>query len=278
MKLEFPNNNESFTKSELEILDFIELNKEEFLFMTIGEISEALSISDATISRFSKKVGCDDFKSLKTLVMSQIQYNGSVAVDKMTQTLKKSEDFTVTDYLKFQQQNIQRTLEYLNPEEFNNSAVEMTKVRKIWVYGKHAAKSLSILLKTRLSRLGINIEILPSGGTELIEALENITKEDMVIIFSFLKLSVEGRILLDYKRDIGFKLLLFNSRIHFPEEDLVDFNIYVYRGPANEYHSHSSTVAVIDGLVVKISEVLGQDSINRLEKIKQLKNKYKNYK
>lgn len=72
MKLEFPNNNESFTKSELEILDFIELNKEEFLFMTIGEISEALSISDATISRFSKKVGCDDFKSLKTLVMSQI--------------------------------------------------------------------------------------------------------------------------------------------------------------------------------------------------------------
>ena len=200
MKLEFPNNNESFTKSELEILDFIELNKEEFLFMTIGEISEALSISDATISRFSKKVGCDDFKSLKTLVMSQIQYNGSVAVDKMTQTLKKSEDFTVTDYLKFQQQNIQRTLEYLNPEEFNNSAVEMTKVRKIWVYGKHAAKSLSILLKTRLSRLGINIEILPSGGTELIEALENITKEDMVIIFSFLKLSVEGKILLDYKK------------------------------------------------------------------------------
>lgn len=185
MKLEFPNNNESFTKSELEILDFIELNKEEFLFMTIGEISEALSISDATISRFSKKVGCDDFKSLKTLVMSQIQYNGSVAVDKMTQTLKKSEDFTVTDYLKFQQQNIQRTLEYLNPEEFNNSAVEMTKVRKIWVYGKHAAKSLSILLKTRLSRLGINIEILPSVGTELIEALENITKEDMVIIFAF---------------------------------------------------------------------------------------------
>lgn len=185
MKLEFPNNNESFTKSELEILDFIELNKEEFLFMTIGEISEALSISDATISRFSKKVGCDDYKSLKTLVMSQIQYNGSVAVDKMTQTLKKSEDFTVTDYLKFQQQNIQRTLEYLNPEGFNNSAVEMTKVRKIWVYGKHAAKSLSILLKTRLSRLGINIEILPSVGTELIEALENITKEDMVIIFAF---------------------------------------------------------------------------------------------
>lgn len=118
----------------------------------------------------------------------------------MTQTLKKSEDFTVTDYLKFQQQNIQRTLEYLNPEEFNNSAVEMTKVRKIWVYGKHAAKSLSILLKTRLSRLGINIEILPSGGTELIETLENITKEDMVIIFSFLKLSVEGKILLDYKK------------------------------------------------------------------------------
>ena len=53
-------------------------------------LSKAITIT-GPVSRFSKKVGCDDFKSLKTLVMSQIQYNGSVAVDKMTQTLKKSE-------------------------------------------------------------------------------------------------------------------------------------------------------------------------------------------
>lgn len=45
------------------------------------------------------------------------------------------------------------------------------------------------LLFFRLRRLGIPVFLIPSGGSEVLEGLEHATKEDVVILFSFSKLS-----------------------------------------------------------------------------------------
>lgn len=52
-------------------MDYINTNTDAFLFSSIGQLAQQLELSDATVSRFARHVGCRDFKALKALVMEQ---------------------------------------------------------------------------------------------------------------------------------------------------------------------------------------------------------------
>ena len=71
MDLRLPTPAGDLTRAEQKILDYINTNTDAFLFSSIGQLAERLEISDATVSRFARHVGCRDFKALKSLVMEQ---------------------------------------------------------------------------------------------------------------------------------------------------------------------------------------------------------------
>ena len=69
MTLHFPNMQGQLTRADNRILDYISGNVEVFLFSSIGELARQTGVSEATISRFVRHMGCADFKELKRLVM-----------------------------------------------------------------------------------------------------------------------------------------------------------------------------------------------------------------
>ena len=66
MDLRFPAAAGELTRAEQKILDYINTNTDTFLFSSIGQLAERLELSDATVSRFARHVGCRDFKALKS--------------------------------------------------------------------------------------------------------------------------------------------------------------------------------------------------------------------
>ena len=71
MDLRLPAAAGELTRAEQKILDYINTNTDTFLFLSIGQLAERLELSDATVSRFARHVGCRDFKALKSLVLEQ---------------------------------------------------------------------------------------------------------------------------------------------------------------------------------------------------------------
>ena len=82
MQLRFPRMPEQLTRADALILDYISNNTEGFLFSSIGQLARALGLSEATISRFVRHVGCNDFKDLKQVVMRQAAFDGPDTVKK----------------------------------------------------------------------------------------------------------------------------------------------------------------------------------------------------
>ncbi|MFR6331044.1 MAG: hypothetical protein ACLUOI_21070 [Eisenbergiella sp.] len=123
---------------------------------------------------------------------------------------------------------------------------------------KKRTGSLASLLLFRLRRLGIQVQLIPSGGSEIFEGLSQAGKEDLVVMFSFSKVSAEGRAILEYGKETGCRTLAFNSRRYAPEEERADINLYVYRGEEQEYHSAAAPSAVVDALAAALSQQLGQ--------------------
>lgn len=51
-------------------------------------------------------------------------------------------------------------------------------------------------------------------------------------------------------------------------------NLFVYRGEAKEYHSMTAPAALVDALVVAVSEKLGDEAVQRLSNLHRLKKAY----
>ena len=87
-------------------------------------------------------------------------------------------------------------------------------------------------------------------------------------------LSREGRMILEYQKQAGYRTLSFTSRSYLPEPERADMNLFVYRGETKEYHSMTAPAALIDALVVAVSEKLGDEAVQRLSNLHRLKKAY----
>ena len=100
------------TRAEQKILDYINTNTEAFLFSSIGQLAQCLGLSDATVSRFARHVGCRDFKALKALVMEQ----ASGPAVKMAGTLHQETSFSPQNWLMRQQVYLEKTAQLISTQ------------------------------------------------------------------------------------------------------------------------------------------------------------------
>ena len=69
--------------------------------------------------------------------------------------------------------------------------------------------------------------------------------------------------------------MAFTSRLYAPQEQRADINLYVYRGEKEEFHSMTAPAAMIDALILALSEKDQGDTARNLLKIQKLKEKFK---
>ena len=156
----FPPPAGELTRAEQKILDYINTNTDAFLFSSIGQLAQRLELSDATVSRFARHVGCRDFKALKSLVLEQ---SPGPAV-KLTATLSQGDHFSPQAWLERQRAYLEKTIQQLSTGEFDRAVEALCSARRVFLHGKNASASMAQLLHFRLRRLGLQVSLLPSGG------------------------------------------------------------------------------------------------------------------
>lgn len=270
MELCLPVSPGNLTRAEQKILDYINTNADTFLFLSIGQLAQRLGLSDATVSRFARHAGCTDFKALKSLVMEQ----ASGPAVKMAGTLSQAEVFSPGAWMERQRMYLEKTAQQLDAAEFDRAADALISARQIFLHGKNASFSLAQMLAFRLRRLGLSVSLLPSGGSELLEGLVPAGNEDLVVMFSFSKLSREGKVIVAHSKRAGYGTLAFVSRTCIPPQERADITLFAYRGEEKEYHSMAAPAALLDALVVAVTQRLGQRGTDCLQQLHNLKRDY----
>lgn len=271
MTIKLTKDAKDYTKSDMRLAEYVEKFGDEILFMNIGQVAERLKMSEATISRCVRHLGFSDFKDLKKQLISEKAAGG--AASKIVGTLEK-EDFAVESWFAWQQDYLRRTAEKLAQEDLDQAASYIKAAQKVYIYAKNASSSMAQLLFYRLRRIGIRVSLLPSGGSEIVEGLSHVEKEDLVILFGFSKMSKEGKFILDYQKNVGYKIVSFTSRNHIPDDEQGDIDLYVYRGESGEYHSMVAATALVDILVLTTAEKMKADATKQLKKVEALKKLY----
>ena len=272
MCLTFPVTPDKFTAHEQVILDYISKHRDDFLCLSIGELSQQLRISEATLSRFARHVGCTDFKHLKRVVMAQGGKSG--AARKLSHTLATGSGDLLQYWMEQQHYHLQKTLELLEPGEFHRAAEALAGAGRVFLFAKNASRAPAQLLEFRLRRLGLDVHRIAHGGSELLEDVATLGPGDLVVLFGFSKLSPEGQLLLSCQEEGGYKTLLFTGKTYYHLPHPPTIQLLVYRGEDHEYHAMSAPVAVVDALVLAVSRHMGEVAVSHLERIHQLKSRY----
>ena len=275
MPITFPSMPDKLTANEAALLEFINQHSDRFLFLSIAQLAETLSMSEATVSRFARHVGCRDFKHLKQVVLAQTQTRTGPA-DKLAATLAEGDGAPLPHWLEQQRYCLEKTEALLDPAEFHRAVQAIVKARRVFVYAKNASRSMAELLRFRLRRIGVDVRLLAGAGNELLEGLAAAGPGDLVVVFSFSKRSTEGAILLDWQREAGYRTLLFTGQLSPLPDPQPDIRLFVYRGEANEYHSMAAPAAIVDALVLGVSAKLGDRAVDRLARLRALKQRYTN--
>ena len=171
MNLSFPQMPEKLTSTEQDIVEYIAAHRDEFLCMTIGQLSSALHISEATVSRFARHVGCEDFKHLKRTVVEQTVQRGPA--QKLNRTLQTGDGDLLTAWMEQQRYNLQKTLDLLDRDAFAAAVTTLLGARKIFLHARNASRAPAVLLEYRLRRIGLDVEQLPAAGSVLGHAFRN---------------------------------------------------------------------------------------------------------
>ena len=170
---------DSLTKSEKKIANFIMKNFEKTKNMTSYEISNKVNVGQATVIRFSKKLGYSSFSELISSI-NKLEHE-----DILEKNISLSDDVTTTN-TKIANQYIdvvKLTLE-LNPANvFEEVIEEIINAERIVVLGIGNSAIVSTDFVNKLARVGMNA--FTNLDTHLqFSMITNLKKKDLLILIS----------------------------------------------------------------------------------------------
>lgn len=175
----------NLTKAEKQIAEYICNNPKKVVTMTSLELGKVLNVSDATVLRFSKKIGFSKYVELKEYLNEELESRKSV-IDKMLDNWNndREDNNSIKKMMSSDIKNMQKLYIDLELEEIENAVNIIQNSKKVYVIGIGSSRAIAELLGWHCMVLGIEAVTITEGGYGLFEKIAHVTSEDCVIFFS----------------------------------------------------------------------------------------------
>lgn len=162
----------NFSNKERMIADYILLKSDQIQNINISVLASCIGVSNGTITRFCKKIGCSTFANLK------IQLS-SVASPKKTY----KENDPLKQIYNFYKQVIDRTNKMMNRDALEQITDAIRNARVVYIYGLGSSGLTADEFMLRLIRMGFQGQSISDSHLMLINS-SIVSKKDLVMAFS----------------------------------------------------------------------------------------------
>lgn len=252
------------TKSEQQLLDFIEKNILHIDDLTIKKLAEQANVSTATVSRLAKKFGYQNFAKFK-LELSKIKYDdlydGSILAGEGVGDLVLRLAGSYTS-------SIQQTVDLLNLSELEEAVSLLNKARNIYLFGVGASGTVCSDFYYKLNRIGKNCVYVQDSHVQM-ASIVSATNEDLAIGISYSGLTKEVIAPLQFASQNGIFTIAITGVGNNPIINLANI---VFRVPRHEQElrvgaidSRNNTLFLTDLLYLAMVQQDGEQLKNLLE-------------
>lgn len=178
------NNCTSYTATEKKLSNYILSHKEDVIYDTAQTLAQKISVSPASIIRFSKKLGYQGFTELKVdLAMDQDSDGGDNAFFEQIET-EDSIDIIIKKARSSNQMMIEQTYSMIHIPTLSLVIGKMKAARRIFLFGIGASGICCQDLSQKLSRIGFNVIYHQDYHMHLASS-SYITSDDVALAVSY---------------------------------------------------------------------------------------------
>lgn len=147
--------------------------------ISTSELAKACNVSKASISRFCKKIGLEDFFTLKVLIKN---YTPGRTVPEKYNFAKTSED-DITNFINEYLVNVETLKKTLDRDTLASLAKDIHDYQQVYVMGIQQSAGIAMALQNDL--MSFNKYLLQVSEPKIQrEVLKNATSKDLILIFS----------------------------------------------------------------------------------------------
>ena len=260
------------TKSEKRIANYLNQNQDEAAFLSAGEIAARLQLSEATMVRFARTLGFDNYPDMRVALQDNFRQRltHSARLRSRLDDLRAGGDIferlvaSEIDYLTESLQTIDRNA--------LNAAVELLRTHpRVFVFGLGPSLSLVDLLEIRLTRSARQVIPLNSSGREKLEPMLLMNSSDLLIAIGFFNLTPNLQMVLEYANQHKTPVILLTDTLGPMVGDKADIVLAARRGPVSSFHSLTVPMTIINALLLALTAADQEKVMTNLDKLDQLR-------
>lgn len=159
-----------FSEKEKDIADYILQSNDQIKNINITDLSRVIGVSNATITRFSKKIGCKSFVDMKIQL--------SAAATPKVEDLKDEGVFS--DIYSFYKSTIDMTNHLIDKDMIFKFVKKIKKAKRIYICGVGSSGFTASEFALRLLRMGFNVSSITDSHMMIINSAI-LSKDDLIV-------------------------------------------------------------------------------------------------
>lgn len=238
------------SKGHKKIAEYILEHYDKAAFMTASKLGGIVGVSESTVVRFATELGFDGYPEMQRS-LKEFTSNKLTTVQRMS---VMNDHFAGEDVLgrvlNFDIEQIRKTLEEIDREEFYTTVDALAKAQTIYVIGARSASVLARFIVFYFNIMFDNVKLIHTTSTsEMFEQILNIGKDDIMIGVSFPRYSKHTVKAFRYAHDNGAKVIAITDSKASPLAQYADHLLLAHSDMASFADSIVAPMSLINALI-----------------------------
>ncbi len=268
----------TLSKGQKKIANAILNEYDKAAYMTAAKLGEYVGVSESTVVRFADVLefdGYSDFqRAIQELVRAKLTPNQRIEVTKK----RLGGGDILETVMESDMSKIRYTLDSISREAFCKSVDYILEAKHIYVMGARSTEALASLLKYNLSLILDNvIFVKPTSTAEVFEQMLSISKDDVLIAFSFPRYSSKMVSAVKYARQNLANVVVFTDSELSPLAEHASCLLTAQSDMASFMDSFVAPLSIINAIMVEITKRCEESITARFDRLEQLWDEYNVY-
>lgn len=224
-----------------------------------SELAELAGVSNATVSRFVRRLGYEDFSAARRSVRAERTAGSPLLLE------AKGRDGagTLAAHLLHGHANLDATFERVSETTIEAVVHAITGARTVWVAGFRSSQAFAFYFRWQVFQFLPRCQLLPGPGETLGEYMASLEQEDCLVAFGLRRRVPQLQHLVTQAGRVGAKVVYFGDHL-VGELPGVDWLLRCDTRAPGALDNHVAVIALCDLLVTRIFRALGRPGRTRL--------------
>lgn len=263
-------NMNDMTASHKKIAEAVLSNHNQIPFLTVKKLAHLASVSEATIVRFTYKLGYSGYQEFQDEIR-KVHERKLTTIDRLKMSSKLQGDNERLLYQIFDndKRNLEKTIRQLNFSDFDKSIEMILSAKKIYVVASRSAISLGTFLQYYLYMLLGNVEFI--GNADIMaDKMHSLGKGDVLIGISFKRYTRSTVKILEFAKKRGAAIIAITDDLNSPLIEYSDISLRAISDLPSFIDSFIAPLSIINAIITIIGKRKEKELSKKLEGLEEL--------